>query len=156
MQLENQVVSLELAKKLKGLGVRQESYFYWVDSGWRNKGFFVIARDGWACDCDFEPGSGHGCDLQELAEAEEDDAKIGPGEIVGGYAYSAFTVAELGEMLPMDRVCTNKNTKFAIWFDSAIPPTESIITGQTEADARAKMLIYLIEKKIVKPKGRKG
>ena len=153
MQLEKQVVSLELAKKLKSLGVRQESYFYWVDSEWRNKGFFVIARDGWACDCDFEPGSGHGCDLQELAEAEEDDAKIGPGEIVGGYAYSAFTVAELGEMLP-GVLSGNCGSGFKAIRGSVLGTHAE--TCATEADARAKMLIYLIEKKIVKPKGRKG
>jgi hypothetical protein len=30
MKLENQVCSLELAKKLKTLGVKQESYFIWA------------------------------------------------------------------------------------------------------------------------------
>lgn len=30
MKLEDQVVSLDLAKKLKELGVKQESYFYWI------------------------------------------------------------------------------------------------------------------------------
>jgi hypothetical protein len=29
MKIEDQVTSLELSKKLKKLGVRQESYFYW-------------------------------------------------------------------------------------------------------------------------------
>ena len=33
MNLESQVVSLELAKKLKDLGVKQESAFYWVPDG---------------------------------------------------------------------------------------------------------------------------
>ncbi len=32
MQLEDQVVSLELAIKLKELGFKQESLFYWLDS----------------------------------------------------------------------------------------------------------------------------
>lgn len=32
MNLEDQVVSLELAKRLKELGVEQESYFYWLTS----------------------------------------------------------------------------------------------------------------------------
>jgi hypothetical protein len=32
MELEKQVVSLELAKKLKQLGVRQESFWYWEEN----------------------------------------------------------------------------------------------------------------------------
>ena len=72
MKIENQVVSLELAKQLKELGFKQDSCFEWIwqDGGQayklrpERKGFNLI--DGKQNDC-----------------------------------YSAYTVAELGEMLPL-------------------------------------------------------
>lgn len=66
MELKSQVCSLEIAKKLKELGVKQESLFFWgYDS---NSGF-----------------SGGLMILQHSSYSEQ---------------YSAFTSAELGEMLP--------------------------------------------------------
>src|ERR1051325_10817319 len=62
MQLEQQVCSLELAKRLRELGVKQESYFYWFFEEYNHEPV------GWRI------------------QTEEGD-------------YSAFTVAELGEML---------------------------------------------------------
>ena len=69
MELKEQVVSLELAKKLKEIGVKQESLFWW---------------DGYT---NFE---------------DEIKLEYGKPDFVAGDAmfYSAFTVAELGEMLP--------------------------------------------------------
>ena len=43
MKLENQVVSLEIAKSLKELGVKQESLFYWVSRG---NGVWVWLENG--------------------------------------------------------------------------------------------------------------
>ncbi len=62
MKLEDQVVSLDLAKKLKELGVKQESLFCWISD----------------YDLEFLP-----------TNIRNPDACI-----------AAFTVAELGEMLP--------------------------------------------------------
>src|SRR5207237_834898 len=64
MQLEEQVVSLELAKKLEELGVKQVSYFYWI----RRKPF--------------------------------NDYSLGTDVYKETTFYSAFSVAELGELLP--------------------------------------------------------
>ena len=128
MKLENQVCSLELAKKLKELGVKQESLFYWG----KTLGKFEII---------YFPGN-----------LTKSDAEIG--------RVSAFTVAELGEMLAK----YNKNRDFVVtnfdneedfeWicqiqrFDSDDYIGETFY-AETEADARAKMLIYLIENKLV-------
>src|SRR4051812_36893725 len=69
MKLEQQVCSLELAKRLKELGVKQESLYYWnIRHIW-----IVLKAIG-------EP---------YITRKPEDYA-------------SAFTVAELGEMLPSE------------------------------------------------------
>jgi len=96
MKLEDQVVSLELARKLKALGVEQKSLFKWTDeiSG---KPYIVYSQDK-----------------------------------NYSYHYSAFTVAELGEML-------------GIHLGEFRPQ----LADETEADYRAKMLIHLIESKVV-------
>lgn len=82
-----------------------------------------------------------------------DDEYCHTAELTCEYTMSAFTVAELGEMLPIE-------------FISQRRPHDSIGAGEhrwhagqygedyafsadTEADARAKMLIYLIENGLV-------
>jgi hypothetical protein len=74
MLLEYQVVSLELAKKLKELGVKQESLFYWVHAN----------------------GDGIGSWDQTIPII----SYIPKIENYHLTIASAFTVAELGEMLP--------------------------------------------------------
>ena len=120
MKLENQVCSLELAKKLKELGGKQESLFYWHldgDDEWE----LVMEKDVFPQVLDF--------------------------------CYPAFTVAELGEMLPeeihtfklSDEFCCESNQP------DYFPKGKSnlFFTADTEANARAKMLIYLLENKLI-------
>ena len=126
MNIEQQVASLELSKKLKKLGVKQDSLYYWVDN--------------------FYAGI-------ETSIVEAKNRKEGGG-------VSAFTVAELGEMLPI----TVHTTKFeqGYHWQSHYEVLKGDLSGKmeyvhfeaadTEADARAKMLIYLIEKKLIKLK----
>lgn len=128
MKLEKQVVSLELAKKLKELGVKQESYFNWL-----------VASDG---------------------------ARLMKNPVLDTYKYfdqfSAFTVAELGEMLPTKIHQDKKQYTLLIDRDATMELWRVVyLTGwvgdnflheifsTTEADARAKMLIYLIENKLI-------
>lgn len=138
MKIEDQVCSLELAKRIKELGVKQESLF-WFDINPRPK--------------------------NERTESEL------AGKIVYlcGYStpkinfYSAFTVAELGEMLPQDAI-SGKTVKVALkdgkWVCSLSVTDNNdevhYFAGeakydQTEANVRAKMLIYLIENKLKEP-----
>lgn len=127
LPLEQQVVSLDLAKRLKELGVKQESYFAWVTVNGNVKPMY---DDGYW------------------------NSKIA----------AAFTVAELGEMLP-DTIAYG-NT-FGLEYSRrdgadgsqhmvAYTPISAVVSSLafvndigTEADARTKMLIYLIRNKLV-------
>ncbi len=155
MNLEDQVCSLELSKKLLTLGVKQDSYFVWY--GFENplKAIFTesdidIWRIGTSKDC-----SKGGAD----------------------WVYTAFTAAELGDLLPNGVVTQNdqpfncfriKISKF-ISFDNEKTIRNFIINYESDtcemsgkqgflprkltkniydpnlANAMAKMLIYLIE-----------
>lgn len=134
MKLENQVCSLKLAKKLKELEVRQESLFVWFSNSTlpENK----IPSGVW------------------LLEYKEGliDRSVPLHRVV-----SAFTVAELGEKLPKyfiswliaDGWCCSTPLNWVGDFE------EHEEYAKSEASARAKMLIYLIENKLIVLKGEK-
>ncbi len=122
MKLEDQVCSLELAKRLKELGVKQESIFSY-DATMSPDGRTEVLSIG--------------CPI---------------------FGYSAFTVAELGEMFPYVSCLTySSNMHTEWWCNYAEEDREGVLhlkhteKSATEADARAKMLVYLIDKGIVKP-----
>lgn len=146
MKLEDQVCSLELAKRLKSLGVSQESAFYWclttigmklvfqtetIAKGARLSYIYAIYGE-----------TGYECTDKDIFA-------------------SAFTVAELGEMLPLGYVSYLHNKgHFPFWETCKIeenhvhfgtPHFHNDLRADTEANARAKMLIYLIEQGIAKP-----
>jgi len=132
MKLENQVVSLELAQKMKELGFEQDSLFYWK-----------------------EQMTGSDVAIIQAENPADDDYKN---------FYSAYTVAELGEMLPSTVYTrtylrknhpTNEENKDYIeemkqnnWYAIHYEDNMDLLQGyKTEADARATILIYLKEKK---------
>jgi hypothetical protein len=120
--LEKQVYSLELAKRLKELGVRQESLYYWS-----------MCKDG--------------IGIIKLIDSDRKREKIGTVEIEN---ISAFTVAELGEMLPhgfRSGKAGNSKVGFKAYSSHANGPGgfHEQFDADTEADCRAKMLIYLVE-----------
>jgi len=134
MKLEDQVCSLELAKRLKEFGFKQESFY------------------GWAIP--FDNGDGTKPRIYEYGSSFNIKKW-----------YSAYTVAELGEMLPQIIKINHKVYQLFIsvgmdkqWFvvyanekdyhDNAPMP---LMLCHNEAEARAKMLIYLTEKGLIKP-----
>jgi hypothetical protein len=132
MKLESQVCSLELSKKLRELGVKQESLFYWTVTMPDPTG------ETWSYDLAY-------VDTYYIQS---------PGDIEA----SAFTVAELGEMLPqpcislvMENWLNNPESKYKC-YDSTVENwfmVDRKVYASTEADARAKMLIYLIENNLI-------
>lgn len=122
MKLESQVCSLELAKRLKEFGVEQESLFYWPDSD-------------------------HVKPVRPLAAHEPLSSWV-----------SAFTVAELGEMLPdfienHGFMLTKVKHEPGGWW-VGYSNHEEVCKGLAfesvkEVDCCAKMLIYLLESKLL-------
>ena len=146
MKLENQVCSLELAKQLKELGVKQKGLFSWFH-WWEGSSDELAGKD-----------------LVMMAEHNHDSVM---------FVCSAFTVAELGEILPeevkteeLDFHFRTKKRKDNHWIVKYVGRKGSGTSfrynslkkncegekGKTEADARAKMLIYLLENNLIKNK----
>jgi len=138
MKLENQVCSLEYAKKLKELVVKQESL--WA--------YFYVAKT-----------------YENIKDKKIDESKyeiiLIENEHDGFLGYkliaSAYTVAELGEMLPeyirtnagyLQLVTVKISKKWEVRYNLG-QEMYKLFYNETEADARAKMLIYLLENKLI-------
>lgn len=123
MKVESQVCSVELAKKLLSLGVKQESYFHWK----YDESYYLVAHN----------------------------SRYFGGN---GMVASAFSVAELGEMLPW--AIESDGTDYVLMIRATVDGSWSIayiciqklkrfneieFEDMNEADCRAKMLVYLLE-----------
>lgn len=137
--LEKQVCNLELSKRLKELGVMQESLFYWVN--WQEDKHKIIqgAPIGW-----------------HIENHSHKDCPV----------VSAFTVAELGEMLPWGieggnppyttlKILKLQNRGWIVLYKNKGGVLHQD-GADTEADARAKMLIYLVENGMLSLEAPKG
>lgn len=130
LKLEDQVCNLQLSKRLKELGVEQESLFVWTTA-------FMMDRE-------------HQRVFVEYMDIFLDRSIKGEQIIC-----SAFTVAELGEMLPSQIgdywLRTGKpgsGSQWSMWYEIGAQVV-AVSTEQSEVDTRAKMLIYLIENKLL-------
>lgn len=127
-ELEEQVCCLEVAKRLKELGVKQEGIVSWQ--------FF----HGWGEHIDK-------CEVRHYSgfrvSSDNDEGVC-----------AAFTVAEFGQML-MDGLIGSNKMALGGWRCEYEPLKKGgegpnlFTEGKTEADARAEMLIYLLEKKLI-------
>jgi hypothetical protein len=113
LTLENQVCGLEYSKRLRQLGVKQESYFVW-EAGY---------EDPYIRDYN---------DIKNNLHFHSD------------FYFSAFTVAELGEILPEEVASFKVKNDWKCGITLEVD-CELVKVSDTEANARAKMLIYLIE-----------
>lgn len=123
------VCSLELSKRLKELGVKQESYFYW----WQCEEYYCSDEK-----CKYRHG---GIETSEADNLEN---------------YSAFTASELGELLPiklnekylLQRRCA-RNGWWIYYSNCNKEDDKNAYWSANEANARAKMLIHLLENNLM-------
>lgn len=152
MKLEHQVISLKIAQRLKELGVKQESLFMWSKS--------KITKKDWEWELLVGLNKNDG-----TFSIPSDSIKIRKSSLHS--AISAFTTAELGEMLP-ERIKKNSDDTISSDYYLSISKDENLVwtvdyknysygevmdffgeNSSTEADARGLMLIYLLENKLI-------
>jgi hypothetical protein len=126
MKLEDQVCSIEYAKKLKELGVKQESLFYYVNIPRKDKAY----DDCWT--------------LLHSADEILDSCFIPENPDKA----AAFTVAELFEMLP-EGYSLNKASD--LFYCEKRSHGGGFASAKNPADTVAKMLIYLLENEFMEP-----
>jgi hypothetical protein len=150
MKIEQQVISIEIAKKLKSLGVRQDSVYYWL---------YIPEKEIFDSNIN-------------RRRVRKESYKLLPwikNKAVHNEVWAAFNVAELGEMLPAGAPIPH-NTRFGKWFKSSelvikklpqncdwhaqfVNPNTGVksvgFTADTEADARGELLLFLLRNNLV-------
>lgn len=124
LPIEKQVCTPEQSRKLRELGVRQDSFFAWTDTG-------------------------------ELMSAHKDPKVLQLMSMATDFS-AAFNTAELGVLMPerpvdVDgvRVDLVKNSAGDVCFTVGSPGLIRTVVSETEAQARAALLIYLLENKLL-------
>jgi len=133
MKLENQVCTLEQARKFDELGLKLDSYFVWTEQYGNSEAEYAI----WIR----KP-------LESILKTRTDYKK-----------YSAYSCAELGVLLPATiitdkfdgeqewwlNIDTEEGRRFYTGYD------EEIVDSKHEAHAKADLFIYLLKEKIINP-----
>ncbi len=139
MELLKQITSFVISKRLKELGVDQRSQFKW----WKGAGEARLMPSDWS-QFNMEPKP-----MYDTADVKE--------------CFSSFTVAELGEMLPA-RVKKEgewymlecmKHAKWEVKYVTYRNGIGFVLNGHgviqhgEEAEARGRMLVYLLENNLI-------
>ena len=135
MELKDQVSSLELSKKLKELGVKQDSLYWWTPfNSEKDDGKYSI----WTC-----------------PHADDKDPYK-----VNDKCFSAFTSSELSMLLPDNCSPYREDGK---WKSAFVLSDQELgkktfgfqvtdFESHKEVDTKAKMLIYILENKLLDKK----
>lgn len=167
MRLQDQVCTLEQAKRLRELDLRQAAIYKWIEPRLL---FCFVWKEG--LDAKREEYQFHGKyaidDVETAPAFVSEDSRAtywDPEELkrerrsktykfADNHWYPAYNVAELGQMLHLSGCYTRVNTVLGGWacghvndFPEMIPP--GVNTYDTEAQARAANLIHLIETKVL-------
>jgi hypothetical protein len=128
MTIQQQVCTLEQAKRLSQLGIRQGLSVFFYDTYVDNQRLVMNStpEDGYLPDPD-------------------------------NTCFSAFTVAELGVMLPENINCFKSNGKFEVSAHKWQYPVKQIqegfnffvVKGDTEAECKSAMLITLLKQNLI-------
>lgn len=135
MKLENQVTSLELSKRLKELGVKQGSAFYWYfsidDNKWKITDNELLKDERWEWCSSFT--------VAELGKMLPRSIEMKSSDIGfrGVWLSIGKTIDNDWYVMYSDPHPANKYRTFAE-------------NAETTADSMAKMLIYLLENNLIK------
>lgn len=137
MTLQEQVITIEQAKRLKELGVAQEAFFYWSD--------FNGCKETHVLCCRLRQG------LYD-DQTGDFDKMFFTADYRLETTYAAFTVAELGVMMSIGDGIFTVRSSSGKWVVNNVydeDPMGKDADFKTEAQARAAMLIHLLETNLI-------
>lgn len=140
MKLEEQVVSLELSKKLKEAGYHQEGYFrHWY-----------VPEDYSSYTSHYHYIEHHFSPVFSGIKIKREKKDRLHKECLEKYSCIAPTVAELGEGLPVDfHSFKLENGSWRCFYNDISSLVIIYYEAETEADARAKMWLELKQRRLV-------
>lgn len=153
MKVEEQVCNLQQAKKLKDLGVETTSLFYYGEYLSKEERKVLIETD-WQHDIEWEYGISNN-KMKVNATNQNDGCEsswCGGNHPYGMYNRlgSAFTVAELGVMLPIYEESHKASNEKGYWYCGSLEGVDDWVVADTQAEVMAKRLIGLIESQRVR------
>lgn len=145
MKLQDQVITLEQAKRFKELGVTSETFMVWMEAEeldgegnhkeWVPALFVEIQSNGMDMTCVSELPDGCTNDDNECHNTRG--------------SYPAYTVAELGVMIPNCYSTMKLHEGWRVYNEEDQDGTGKDEIFDTEAQARGAALIYLLETNIM-------